>query len=96
MGQAKRLSSLQVRVTRYQGVAMLISLTKQGPLQTQQITIHFIKTASQPEPQISAHLIIPTAAGVKLLADGPEQSDQTTLNSEVDILIGQSRVELPL
>ena len=74
---------------------MLLRLAEQGLLQAIQIGINFVQASPQPEPQIGADLVVATAAGVQLLAHGTEQSDQTTLNCEVNVLIGQSGIEVP-
>ena len=96
MGQAERLSPLQMGIARNHRVAMLIRLAEESLLQPMEIGIHLIQTAAQPEPQIGPDLIVATAAGVQLLPNRAKQGNQPTFNRKVNVLIGQSWIELPL
>jgi hypothetical protein len=85
--EAKRLGTLQMRVTGNQGVAVKVGLVKQGALKAEQILFKLVQTPPQPKPQISPHLVVTTPAGVQFFANWTKQGNQTSLNSEVHIFI---------
>jgi hypothetical protein len=91
--KTERLCPLQVCVTRNQRAAMAIRLPPQRHLQSAQIRIEFIKTTTKPESEIGPDLIIATATGMELFADWSQQGNQTAFDSEMHILIRQSRLK---
>jgi len=87
VSEAERLGTLQMRVTGNQGVAVEVRLVKQGALKTEQRLFKLVQTPPKPKPQISPHLVVTTPAGVQFFANWTKQSNQTSLNSEMDIFI---------
>ena len=93
MSQRQRLSALQVRIARNQGVEMLMGMAEQGPLKAAQQLIDAINVLTQPQAQIRPHLIVAAATGVELLAQRTELFDQAALNGEMNIFSFQTWIE---
>ena len=94
VGQGQGLGPLQMGVAGHQGVGVGLGLGQQGALEAQQGPIDGIDPIPQPEAHIGAHLVIATAAGVQLLAQGTQQLDQAPLHGEVHVLGLDARLEL--
>jgi hypothetical protein len=87
VSEAKRLGTLEMRVTGNQGVAVKVGLVNQGALKAEQRLFKIVQTPPKPKAQISPHLVVTTATGVQFLANRTKQGNQTSLNSEVHIFI---------
>src|SRR5262245_38716478 len=75
-----------MRVSRHDHVQMALCEANQGALELQDVVENGTNLVAQVEPHVQRNLIVATAGGMELAADGANRLDQAPLDVHVDVL----------
>ena len=85
MPERHRLSRLQMRVARHDGVGVFAGRIYQACEDRRQLPIHRVDAVAQPQPHIGGDLIVARARRVQLLARFADEFGEPRLDVHVDV-----------